>query len=141
MLSYGTDRGYEEKVFNVIEKYGYQQLVNAQLGPEQNKSDILPVHNKQPSNVTQVPEPTKSEKLASNTATTTTTQKLEDKAVEKSEYTGTALSKDSAMKAYSVWFPDDEEGLKAWVDKLPVNKDGTVQVSIYNIPEYKVGDK
>lgn len=31
VLSYGTDRGYEQKVFEMIELYGYESLINAQI--------------------------------------------------------------------------------------------------------------
>lgn len=33
VLSYGTDRGYEQKVFDAIIRYNFESLMNAQLGP------------------------------------------------------------------------------------------------------------
>lgn len=129
VLSYGTDRGYEEKVFSAIGKYGYEALVDAQL--EQASTAT-------PTEVTTTT--TQPEQVATITEDTATTAlKIEDE-LEQEGHQGTWISREGALHVYEPWFKGDEAGLQAWVDSLPVNEDDKVEVSIYNTPDMARGE-
>jgi len=126
VLSYGTDRDYEQKVFDVIKRHGYEELVRAQLG------ETTP----EASTTTQAAVTTTTE--AGQTTTTTS--------LPEAEIRGSAwISPEAALKAYRVYFIEngevDQEALDKWIDGLRTNEDGKVLVSIYNTPDMAQGEK
>lgn len=149
--SYGTDRGYEQKIFTVIEKYGYQDIIQAQLN-----SEVKPI------------EPSVDSQNTSSSSSTTTigstpnentgivkeissATKDNTKATDSELVNEAVITKDlyvdeaTAKHIYEVYFKDDEDGLNAWVQSLPQIEDQQITkygININNTPDnQEKGDK
>lgn len=128
VLSYGTDRGYVDKVMKVIEKDEYDKLVEAQLG-----------------------EPSQQTTITSTSSTTTTSlatgqDKRESNPKIVNQDSSIWIDKNTVIDVFSSYFSTtdgsiDKQALNDWVKSLEENKDGKVLIKAKSLSDIKKGQK
>ena len=141
VLSYGTDRGYEEKVMSLISSRHYMDLMRAEgIDPMTGAFDKSDKDAKNRKDNTQG---TQDKARANDDGQPTTTSVIENPASDNQkegskEIEYTYFDEDATRNIYQPYFKDDAEGLDKWIASLPTKEiDGQIKfgVSVKNTPD------
>lgn len=141
VLSYGTDRGYEEKVMSLISSRHYMDLMRAEgIDP---MTDTFDKSDKDAKNRKDNTHGAQDKAQAKDDGQPTTTSVIENPASDNQkegskEIEYTYFDEDATRNIYQPYFKDDAEGLDKWIASLPTKEiDGQIKfgVSVKNTPD------